>query len=171
MMILACRDVKFIRRWLSIDQQQIINSMIILDTNIISEVMRSTPNPQVIRWLNEQNIDELYLTSVSLAELYFGLYRMADGKRKTKLLQQLQNILDNLFRQQLLDFTCSQSALYGNICTHAEKIGKPIAIADAQIAAITAYHQATLATRNTKDFKHSNIKWVNPFELPVKSSD
>lgn len=137
----------------------------ILDTNIVSEIMRPEPNPQVMSWLNEQNINELYLTSISLAELYFGLYRMPEGKRKIGLLEQLQHILDNVFRQQLLDFTHKQSAYYGEICTRAEKIGRPMAIADAQIAAITVYHQTSLVTRNIKDFEYSNIELINPFEL------
>lgn len=125
--------------------------------------MRPEPDIQVIRWLNKQPVSELYLTSVSLAELYFGLYRMPDGKRKYRLLTQLDNLLNDLFHQKILDFTHQQSKPYGEICTQAEKMGKPIAIADAQIAAITDYHQAILATRNVKDFAHTRIQLVNPF--------
>ncbi len=137
--------------------------MIILDTNIVSEVMRPQPNDNVMQWLESQDIEILYITSVSMAEIYFGLYRMPKGKRKSGLLEKFQQILENSFQNRLLDFTHEQAHIYAKFCSHAEKIGKPMAIADAQIASIACHHQATLATRNTKDSINCEIDLVNPF--------
>ncbi len=137
--------------------------MIIIDTNVISEVMRPQPNAMVMQWLEKQNINDLYITSISMAEIYFGLYRMPNGKRKNGLLTQFEQILENVFQDRLLDFTSNHAQIYANCCANAEKIGKPMDIADAQIASITQYHQSILATRNIKDFVNCEIELVNPF--------
>lgn len=137
--------------------------MIIIDTNIVSEVMRPNPNVNVMRWLNQQDINALYITSVSMAESYFGLYRMPEGKRKDGLLIQFRLILENIFQDRLLGFTDEHSESYAELCTFAEKSGKPMQMADAQIAAIAKFHGATVVTRNTKDFEACGIKLINPF--------
>lgn len=137
--------------------------MIILDTNIISEIMRPQPNVNVINWLNQQPVEILFLTSISITETYFGLYRMDEGKRKTGLLQTFDKILAEMLNQKFLEFTVQNTMTCAKFLTVSEKHGLNMGFADAQIASIAHFYQATLATRNVKDFAYCDISIINPF--------
>lgn len=138
--------------------------MIVLDTNVISEVMRSRADAQVVAWLDEQAAEELFLTAVTTAELRYGLARLPDGKRRKDLGDRLQRTLDEDFAGRILPFDDEAAARYAAIVVDRERRGAAISMADAQIAAICRSYSADLATRNTKDFAETGINVVNPWK-------
>lgn len=137
--------------------------MIILDTNIISELMKSAPDEKVISWIDRQNAIDIYITSISMAEIYYGLGVLPSGKRRAALMQAFNEVVDQLFGPRVLVFDEDASSHYGAIMASRKKAGKPMSILDGQIAAIASAANAGLATRNTKDFAYSDLNLVNPF--------
>lgn len=136
----------------------------LLDTNLISELMKPVPNPKVLAWLNQQS--DLYISAITQAELLYGVLRMPDGKRKNGYLTQLNIMFDIDFKNKILPFHHSNAVLYADLTCHRENIGKPIDMADAQIASIALACQFTLVTRNSKDFVNiQGLQLFNPFEL------
>ena len=138
--------------------------MIVLDTNVVSELMRPRGEAHVIAWADEQPADRVYLTAVTTAELRYGVARMPDGRRKTDLADRLQRTIAEEFASRILSFDDNAAALYAAIVMGRERRGLPISMADAQIAAICRHHGAGLATRNTKDFAHTGIDVIDPWD-------
>ena len=138
--------------------------MIVLDTNVVSELMRPRGEAHVIAWADEQPADRVYLTAVTTAELRYGVARMPDGRRKTDLADRLQRTIAEEFASRILSFDDNAAALYAAIVMGRERRGLPISMADAQIAAICRHHGAGLATRNTKDFAHTGIDVIYPWD-------
>lgn len=137
--------------------------MILLDTYVVSELMRAAPEPQVLNWLNQQAGADIWLCSVVAGELLFGLARLPDGVRKQQLTQALLHILSEDFQGRVLPYDLEAAVILADLVSQRERQGQPIALADAQIAAIALTHQASLATRNTKDFEGLGLKLVNPW--------
>ena len=138
--------------------------MIILDTNVVSETMRPRPDESALRWLDSQLQTDLYVTSISISEIFFGLECMADGRRKLDLKARLQKLLARGFDGRILDFTLESARHYGAIMAARRAAGRPLAAPDGQIAAISRQHDAMIATRNTRDFQDCGIKIINPFD-------
>lgn len=138
--------------------------MILVDTNILSELMRPNPNHSVVIWLNEQDSADLYCSTITLAEIQFGLNLMPNGKRHKSLSAAFQTFKENIFGSRILSFNQAAATSYANIRAERQQIGQPIASLDAQIAAIAQVNNCAIATRNTKDFTHINIALINPFE-------
>lgn len=136
--------------------------MIVLDTNVVSELMRGTPEPSVITWLGRQRGGELFTTAVTLAEVRYGIARLPDGRRKNDLTQAADEVF-GAFPEQILPFDATAAATYADIVTDRDRAGQPIDGFDAQIAAICRSRQATLATRNTKDFHQTGVELVDPW--------
>ncbi|NOQ63983.1 MAG: PIN domain-containing protein [Methyloprofundus sp.] len=137
--------------------------MILLDTNIISELMRPAPNSIVIEWLDEQFSHELYLSAIVKAEIEMGIAILDNGKRKQTLLQAAELIFSN-FTHRCLPFDCKTAPHYAKIIAFTKKQGRPMSVEDAQIAAIAIQNSALLATRNISDFDFlENLKLVNPW--------
>jgi len=137
--------------------------MILLDTNIISELMKTHPNPAVIEWLDEQFSNELYLPAIVKAEIEMGVAILDNGKRKQALLQAAELIFMS-FSNRCLPFDGESASHYAKIIAFAKKQGRPMSVEDAQIAAIALQNSALLATRNTADFDFlDNLKLVNPW--------
>ena len=137
--------------------------MILLDTNIISELMRPEPNQAVIDWLDEQVAERLFLHAIVKAEIETGIAILNDGKRKQALLKAAEFIFIN-FSSRCLPFDGDTVSHYANIISFAKKQGRPMSVEDAQIAAIAIQHTASLATRNVADFDFLvNLKLINPF--------
>lgn len=139
--------------------------MIVLDTNVISELARQEPDPGVLSWLDSLDASEVATTAVTAAELRYGVARLPDGRRKRELTLMIRGILAEDFHGRVLPFDERSSAWYADIVTGRERIGRPIGVADAQIAAICHDLGATLATRNVPDFEETGIELVNPWEL------
>lgn len=137
--------------------------MIVLDTNVVSELLRPTPDPEVLRWLDIQPPDTLWLCSIVTAELLFGTTRLQDGRRRQRLSQALQAIIYQDFDQRVLPFDLEASLIYAEIAARRESQGRPISMADAQIAATCLRHNATLATRNVRDFIALGVALINPW--------
>ena len=138
--------------------------MIILDTNILSEPMRTTPNPKVFEWIDAQSIESLYFTSTSLAELLVGIEVLPEGRRKSGLSAKLVNLISQLFGSRILAFDQAAAVKYAALVSLARTAGCVISVADGQIAAIAASHNFTVATRDTKPFLAAGIPVINPFE-------
>ncbi|MCH9275421.1 type II toxin-antitoxin system VapC family toxin [Bifidobacterium amazonense] len=137
--------------------------MIILDTNVISETIRQQPNPQVAAWYRSQPISDLCVTAVTLAELLNGVRRMSHGRRRTQLAATIDYALLPLI-DRIFAFDNIAAIDYADIRAAREASGRPIGVQDAMIAAIARSRGATLATRNIKDFEHTGVTLVNPWE-------
>ena len=137
--------------------------MIVLDTNVISEVVRSTPNERVVAWLISLT-GEVAITAVTFAELLAGVGRLPDGRRKAELSTRIAAAIEP-FRgsRSILSFDETAAAHYADILVSREAVGRPISTSDAQIAAICLAHSATCATRNLRDFAHTGIDLVDPW--------
>ncbi len=139
--------------------------MIILDTNVISELARPVPDSGVLAWLDSLEISQVATTAVTAAELRYGVARLPDGLRKRELAMVIGGILAEDFSGRVLPFDERASAQYADIVTGRERIGRPIGVADAQIAAICRDSVATLATRNLPDFEETGIELIDPWKL------
>lgn len=138
--------------------------MIILDTNIISELMRSLPSQSLLRWMEEQPTHQLYVTSVSIGEIMYGLCALPLGQRRTTLEKAMTQVLDEAFSGRALFFDDAAANVYGKLMGVCREKGRPMSVCDAQIAAIALVHDAQLATRNVKDFETCGVSLINPFE-------
>ena len=137
--------------------------MILLDTNVVSELMRPSPAPDVLDWVNAQPSSELWLCSVVVAELLYGVARLPDGARKRHLAVAVEAMVIEDFASRTLPFDLEAAVAYAQLVAQREREGMPIAMADAQIGAICAVHGATLATRNQRDFAKLGLTLVNPW--------
>lgn len=137
--------------------------MYILDTNIVSELVRPAPDPGVVAWIQSRATSSLYLTAISQAELLYGIAIMPDGRRKDGLQQAIRAILRDGFDQRILHFTGKSAVHFAEIASRRVHVGRPIAMADAQIAAIAREYRYTLVTRNIADFRDCDIALINPF--------
>ncbi len=137
--------------------------MIILDTNVVSELMAERPNPAVIGYLDHTE-EEILLNAISVAEIRYGLALLPNGNRKRRLTDAFDLLLSELGDNRVLDFSNAATGHYANICASARRAGKTVSMADAMIAAICVLHAAPLISRNIRDFKHTGIELINPWE-------
>ena len=139
--------------------------MIILDTNVISEISRSRPDAAVLTWTALQESRDIFTTSISQAEVFFGIRVMPAGMRR----DELENTARVLFFKDLvgrvLSFDGDAAEIYATISVKRRSIGRPIQELDAQIASIALLHGASLATRNVRDFEHLDLDLVNPWDF------
>jgi toxin FitB len=137
--------------------------MIVLDTNVVSEAMKSAPHPAVLGWLNEQASETLYLSSVSLAELLLGIAALPAGKRKDMLAQALDG-LTRLFRDRVLPFNTDAARRCAELAVMAKRGGRGFPTPDGYIAAIAASRGFIVASRDTAPFKAAGVSFINPWE-------
>jgi len=138
--------------------------MIVLDTNVLSEIIRTVPEPRVMQWLQEQSVRMLFTTTITRAELLYGACLLPDGKRKSLTIQAISEIFMVELHDKVLGFDNDAAQAYAEIAASRRLAGKPISQFDAMIAAITKSRGAKLATRNVKDFVDCGIKIINPWE-------
>ena len=138
--------------------------MILIDTNIISEMMKPAPNANVLDWIDQQEVAKLFISTITLAEISYGLNVLPTGKRRESLEFAFNKAILEAFTGRILSFEESAAYHYGKIMGHRKKLGKPLGVPDGQIAAIALVNNAVLATRNTRDFLRCGIKLINPFE-------
>ena len=134
----------------------------VLDTNIVSEFMKKNANHGVIDWAQDHN-SELYLTSITLLELNFGIMRMPEGKRRSAY-REIVDAITKECAEHVYDFDSFSAYLCAKLRCDAESSGRPPQLTDCMIAAICQRNDATLVTHNTKDFEHFNIPLVDPFD-------
>lgn len=137
--------------------------MILLDTNVVSEAMKPGPNAAVQAWLDEQAAETLYLSSVTLAELLFGIGTLPAGKRKDALAQTLDGLL-GLFGDRVLAFDTVAARRYAEVAVAARAAGKGFSTADGYIAAMAAAHGFSVATRDVAPFRAAGVNVINPWE-------
>ena len=137
--------------------------MIILDTNVLSELMRMKPNPSVFNWVNSQTVNELGITAITVSEILYGMGKLSEGKKKQALLSISVKIFEEDFSGRIFPFHELSAVEYSNFILKREQSGRPISMADAQIASICLYLGFPLATRNTKDFEDSWLEIINPW--------
>ncbi|PZM13049.1 type II toxin-antitoxin system VapC family toxin [Rhizobium tubonense] len=137
--------------------------MIILDTNVVSEPMKSGADSAVVAWLDRQPVETLYLTAISLAELLVGIEVLPDGRRKDGLGDALNELISGLFGMRVLPFDEKAAATYASLVSRARGSGHTISMADGQVAAIAATCGFTVATRDISPFLAAGVPVVNPW--------
>jgi toxin FitB len=137
--------------------------MIVLDTNLVSELMKAAPDETVWSWFQKQLRQDLHTTAITVAEVHSGLQRLPYGRRR----EEIRATVDTVFgavTDEVLSFTAEAGMAYSVVVDRRMRAGLPIEPLDAQIAAICLVEEATLATRNTRDFVETGVKLVNPWE-------
>jgi len=137
--------------------------MIIVDTNTFSEPTNPRPNPHVLAWFHQQNFEDLYYTTTSLAETYVGIESMPSGRRKTALENGTQELLEMFFGPRVLPFDEAAAKAYGPLVAHLIAKGEKPGFGDGQIAAIAYLHGFAVATRDTAPFLAAGLEVINPW--------
>jgi predicted nucleic acid-binding protein len=136
--------------------------VIVLDTNVVSELMRATPSPEVVAWLRDHPTGSLLTTAVTVAEIRYGLERLPDVRHAAEL-RRIADELLGAFAGQVLAFDLDAANRYGVLVAERERAGRPMSALDAQIAAICLSRGASLATRNVKDFAGTGVEVQDPW--------
>ena len=142
--------------------------MIILDTNVLSELLRPEPARQVERWLAAQDGARVYFTTVGEAELRHGVAILPAGKRRNALTSAIEGLLDEDFRDRILPFDRAAARAYATIAAVRRAAGRPISQFDCQIAAIARAREAPVATRNTSDYEGCGIELIDPWAFSTR---
>lgn len=137
--------------------------MIVLDTNVISEAIKPSPDPRVMAWLRGQSLADVATTAVSLAEINYGLCRLPRGRRRDDLEARIRTFLARGFGDRILVFDAPAAGVYGEVVTARQSAGRPIDAFDAMIAAIARSRAATVATRNVADFDGCGVPVLDPW--------
>jgi predicted nucleic acid-binding protein len=138
--------------------------MIILDTNVVSELLRPAPSPAVEGWLAAQHGTNVFFTAIGEAELRLGVAILPAGRRRTSLAEVIDAMLEEDFRGRILPFDTTAAQAYAAIAASRRAAGRPISQFDCQIAAIARVRQAVLATRNTADYEDCGIEVIDPWQ-------
>lgn len=138
--------------------------MIVLDTNVLSELMKPAPADRVVRWVAAQPASSLYTTSVTQAEILHGILLLPAGKRRDALQAAAEAVFAKDLGSRVLPFGSEASRAYARIAAGRQRVGRPISQFDAQIAAIAHCAGAAIATRNVGDYEGCGIKVINPWE-------
>lgn len=139
--------------------------MIVLDTNVVSEPLKPAPNPAVLDWLNAQEPQTLYLTTINLAELLAGVEALPAGRRRDTLAQALSTQVLSLFEGRILSLDTKAAEVFAKTSASAQAQGNTMGFADCAIAAIARANGFALATRNLRDFKGAGVQLINPWEI------
>ncbi|MCY3611121.1 MAG: type II toxin-antitoxin system VapC family toxin [Gemmatimonadetes bacterium] len=135
----------------------------LLDTNVVSELVRKSPNPAVVSWVSVHPLEDLFLSAVGEAELRYGAAILPAGRRRDRLLLQIEGMLREAFADRVLPFDSDAARAYANIAARRRAAGRHVAVADCQIAAIAASRGMAVATRNVRDFEDMGIEIVDPW--------
>ncbi|HLM87307.1 MAG TPA: type II toxin-antitoxin system VapC family toxin [Solirubrobacteraceae bacterium] len=138
--------------------------MILLDTNVISELMRREPDERVIGWMDSLGGAAIATTAITVAELLYGVSRLPAGRRRKLLGEAVRGLIEQDLGGRVEPFDASSAAHYAALVSEREAAGRPISVPDAQIAAICRKLGATLATRNTDDFQAVGIDLIDPWQ-------
>ena len=137
--------------------------MIILDTNVVSVTLRPVPSDAVRAWLDAQDDEALFLCAPVLAEMRFGVERLAVGAKQRWLREEVDRLEHQEFSRRVLPFDAAVAAVYGRIFAARQRSGRPLGVLDGMIAAIAIQHNAVVATRDTRDFALPDLTVVDPF--------
>lgn len=140
--------------------------MILLDTNVVSELMRSAPERAVVAWVRRRPRSDLYFSTVGEAELRYGAAILPEGRRRDALFANIDGMLESAFRDRVLPFDRQAARIYGRIAAMRRANGLHVEQIDCQIASIASAHGFEVATRNVGDFADMGVELVNPWAAP-----
>ncbi|MBL8540083.1 MAG: type II toxin-antitoxin system VapC family toxin [Betaproteobacteria bacterium] len=139
--------------------------MIVLDTNVLSALMRREPEAPVVAWLDRQPADSCWITSITLFEARFGLALLPKGRRRQALESAFDRLLADDLENRVLDFDSAAAAAAASLAAERKKAGRPVDMRDTQIAGIALARRATLATRNVRHFADLKVPVTDPWEV------
>ena len=137
--------------------------MILVDTNVVSELMRAAPEASVVRWMNRQPPSLVHLSAVSIAEISYGIRILPAGRRRHDLQRRFDRFVTTAFSERTLGFDRDAAIQYGEIMALRREIGRPMSVVDGQIAAVARSRGCALATRNVTDFEDCDLELINPW--------
>ena len=137
--------------------------MVLLDTNVVSELMLASPNQDVLAWVDNQPSRELFVTAVTEAEIRTGIAFLPEGARRQGLLDAVERILGDLFADRVLPFDSAAARAYAEIAAARRAAGRPMSQSDCQIAAIALSRGMAVATRNVRDFSETGVDVIDPW--------
>ena len=126
--------------------------------------MKTSPSPTVVAWINDHDPAQLYLTSISIAEICYGIRVLPDGRRRRNLEDTFEQFVGKAFESRVLGFDEAAARVYGDVMGHNKSIGRIMSVADGQIAAIARANGCGAATRNIRNFEDCGIPLIDPFE-------
>lgn len=138
--------------------------MIILDTNVLSALMRQTPEPLVVAWVDRQPAESVWITSITLFEARLGLALLPKGRRRRALEEAFARLLEEDLEDRVLDFDSAAAAEAATLAAERQRSGRPVEMRDTQIAGIALARRATLATRNLRHFRDLKVPVVDPWQ-------
>ena len=138
---------------------------VLLDTNVVSELMRKAPDPTVAVWAASHRLESLFFSAVGEAELRYGAAILPTGRRRETLVSDIERMLGEAFQNRVLPFDRGAARAYADIAARRRSTGRPVAPADCQIAAIARSRRMAVATRNVRDFEDVNIEVVDPWAV------
>ena len=138
--------------------------MIVLDTNVLSALMRRAPEPPVVAWLDRQPTESVWITSITLFEARLGLALLPKGRRRQALEVSFARLLDEDLENRVLDFDTAAATEAASLAAERQRAGRPVDMRDTQIAGIALARRATIATRNVRHFLDLNVSVVDPWE-------
>ena len=138
--------------------------MIVLDTNVLSALMRDTPDPAVVGWLDHQPTESIWTTSVTVFEIRTGIELLAPSRRRKRLDETFTQLLDEDLDGRVQPFDLTAAIAAGTIAASRQRIGRALEVRDVQIAGIAASRHATVATRNIRHFDDSGVELINPWD-------
>lgn len=137
----------------------------LLDTNVVSELVKAVPDRRVLAWVAAQSASDLHLSAVALGEIVRGVAKLKSGRRRDSLMRWVEHDLQAQFEGRILAFDQGAAVIWGRLMGEADRAGRPLASADAQIAATAIRHGLVVATRNVADYRISGVAIVNPWRL------
>jgi toxin FitB len=141
-----------------------VRRLIVLDTNVVSEFMLTEKDRGVVAWFNREPLDSLWLTSITVFEVQYGLALMAPGRKQFQRLEAFERLKNELLKGRVFAFDAAAGETAARFAAQRRAAGRPVEFRDAEIAGIVSARSATLATRNTRDFEGFGIDLVNPWE-------
>ncbi len=139
---------------------------VLLDTNVVSELMRKAPDPTVAVWAAGHRLESLFFSAVGEAELRYGAAILPTGQRRATLISDIEKMLGEAFENRVLPFDSGAARAYADIAAKRRSTGRPVGAPDCQIAAIARSRRMALATRNIRDFEDVGIEIVDPWTTP-----
>lgn len=138
--------------------------MIILDTNVLSALMRATPEAEVVRWLDRQPAESIWITSITLFEARLGLALLPKGRRRQSLGVAFDQLLEEDLENRVLDFDSAAATEAAALAAARQRVGRPVDVRDTLIAGIALARRATLATRNVRHFQDLSVAVIDPWK-------
>jgi predicted nucleic acid-binding protein len=137
--------------------------MIVVDTNVLSEVIRPVPSSKVVRWMEARPAAGLFTTAITLGEMLYGVELVASGKRRVALQQAMETMFEDKFAGRILTFDQDAARAFADISAACRRLGRPISEMDAQVGGIARSRGAAIATRNVRDFQDCGVELIDPW--------